>query len=91
MQEESNTKIFLKRYIREADERKQKLLLCFCAGYNILNKHNKIIQVTFSPMSDFCCQPICHTCGQTLELGQEYLNYPTFRSEHGASEWGAHF
>ena len=80
-QEEANTKIFLEQYIRDTDVRKQKLLLRFCTGYNILNKHNKIIKVMFSPMSDFCRRPIGHTCGQTLELGQEYPNYPTFRSE----------
>lgn len=69
---------FLKRFIRESDEKTLINLLRFATGSDMITKP---IHVTFNKTVGLQRTPVGRTCGFTLELSTSYDNYPEFRSE----------
>ena len=78
---QEKTAALLRRYIREADLPMLKLLLRFWTGCDLLVDSNKTMTVEFMAMSEFSRRPVAITCSQTLQLCEQYNNYPEFRSE----------
>lgn len=70
---------FLKRYVKELDNRKLRLFLRYCTGSDLLNVDK--IAVELVPMTDFERRPIGHTCGCLLQLANQYDSFMEFRSE----------
>ncbi|KAK6472735.1 hypothetical protein HHUSO_G28534 [Huso huso] len=70
---------FLKRYVKELDNRKLRLFLRYCTGCDLLNVDK--IAVELVPMTDFERRPIGHTCGCLLQLANQYDSFMEFRSE----------
>lgn len=70
---------FLKKFVKELDEKDLAKFLRFVTGSNLLSDGR--IQVDTVSMSDFTRRPVAHTCGRTLELGNNFENYATFRTE----------
>lgn len=80
-QDRKKTAALLRKYIRDAELPMLKLLLRFRTGCDLLVDSNKTMTVAFMDMSEFSRRPVAKPCSQTLQLGEQYINYPEFRSE----------
>lgn len=76
--EQKNVYEYLKRYIKEADDKTRALFLRFCTGSNIVTSS---ITITFSKSSQFNRTPVGHVCGSLLELPYPYESFQDFRKE----------
>lgn len=70
--EKKTTFDFLKKYLKETDNKNRSLFLRFCTGSNIVNK---TIIVDFKKSHALSRSPIGHVCGCCLELPYPYENY----------------
>lgn len=72
----------LKKYIKEADNRKRCLFMRFCTGSDIVSNN---IQVTFTNTKQgFSRRPTSHVCSCEIVLDRSYSNYQELRSEMDA-------
>lgn len=71
---------YLKKFIREGDDKLLSNFLRFTTGANIII--GKRIGISFvQTISSFSRTPVAHTCGCSLILPSNYESYPDFRNE----------
>ncbi|XP_046582796.1 uncharacterized protein LOC124290148 [Haliotis rubra] len=82
---QSATSGFLTKYIRELNSDDLSKFLRFCTGSDLLlttgNGENKPIFVRFNTLSGLSRRPVGHTCGQVLDVPEQYDSYIEFRAE----------
>ncbi|CAG9763542.1 unnamed protein product [Ceutorhynchus assimilis] len=69
---------FLKKFIKESDEKTRSSFLRFCTGSNLANAK---ILIHFNDNTGLSRAPVAHTCNNLLELPTTYENFMIFRSE----------
>lgn len=76
--EESNVFSFLKKYLKETDDKMRRAFFRFSTGADlpIMN-----IMVTFANVTGIQRTPVAHTCSGLLQLPSTYDDYVDFRSE----------
>ncbi|KAB0804069.1 hypothetical protein PPYR_01039 [Photinus pyralis] len=69
---------FLKKFIKESDEKTRSSFLRFCTGSDLpIGK----ITIDFISTDGFARVPIAHTCSSILQIPTTYENFLTFRNE----------
>lgn len=81
---QSDTILYLKKFIKEMELEILKSFVRFCTGSDLLVKDVDCIKVTFCHLEGLSRRPVAHTCGCVLELSDNYVNFPEFRAEFNA-------
>lgn len=69
---------YLKKYIKESDEKTRSSFLRFCTGSNLPIEK---IKIEFINTEGFARVPIAHTCSRELQIPTTYENFLNFREE----------
>ena len=73
---------FLTKYVKEMKQEQVQRFLRYCTGADILL--DQYISVYFVEMSEFERRPVGHTCTCTLQMPNNYANFPDLRAEFNA-------
>ncbi|CAG9772345.1 unnamed protein product [Ceutorhynchus assimilis] len=76
--EQSNVFNFLKKFIKETDDKTRESLFRFCTGSNL---PIVTIKVDFTQTLGVARLPIGHTCSGLLQISSTYESYVVFRNE----------
>ena len=82
---QTSTANFLKKFVREMEPDLLARFLRFCTGSDVLlidgvNDY-KTISIRFTNVTGLAKNPVAHTCGQVLEIPEQYDSFLEFRSE----------
>lgn len=69
---------YLKRYIKESDQKIKSAFLRFCTGSDLPIQR---IKIEFTNLEGFGRIPVAHTCAGLLQIPSSYENFMIFRSE----------
>lgn len=72
---------FIKKFIKEADERTRMYFFRFCTGSDLPIKY---INVSFIDADGILRMPVAHTCSGLLQVPETYEDFVRFRSEINA-------
>ncbi|CAH1154527.1 unnamed protein product [Phaedon cochleariae] len=75
---ESEIMKFLRKFVKESDEKTRCSFLRYCTGSDLPTRQ---ISIQFNDLDGVERVPVAHTCTGLLELSRSYENYVTFRSE----------